>query len=344
MQVRHLGDTRQSDWVSRVCRSAIGILFVNLSGATAVAAVTSVQSQVVPQLVVPGFTTNDLLIDFTGNLRGQQMILSLTQGSIYQDGFGSTTAPSIALSPVFPSVLLDTFVTIGGRWYDGPTPPASHPVLVVGGAVNLQPGSSLKFDTKGLNIAWAPGTGVDVPSGTDFITARITLSNDAQGILHYFGSTGAGTGEPLLQTLPVSHGCICFVDGAPRVNDFTYTTISPNEVVQTTLTADFGVDSWSDLLLPTYTPPFGSPPGLAGANIPPTWDPATQLFRWDTTGSTLGTYTWTVDATNGFGTSTGDDRGLITIQINVPEPRSIVLLAGVVAVSTLHRRRANGRL
>ena len=88
MQARFLCRVRHSSRTTWVYCMAIGTLVGVLCGAPAVAGVTNVSSQVVPQSTVPGFTTNDLLIDFTGNLRGQQMIVSLTRGSIYQDGFG----------------------------------------------------------------------------------------------------------------------------------------------------------------------------------------------------------------------------------------------------------------
>jgi len=163
----------------------------------------------VPQFAVAGFKTTDVLINFNGFLRGQQMILNLTQGSIYQDPFGSNTSPNGAFFPLAPTVEFDTYVTVGGRRSDGPVPPASQPVLVVGGAVDLQPGSALKFDTQGLNIAWAPGTGIDVDGGTDYITSRITLSNDAVGTLHYFGSTGGDSGPPwVMQDIPIVNGSI----------------------------------------------------------------------------------------------------------------------------------------
>jgi len=198
-----------------------------------------------PAGILPGFTTTDIVLDFTGNLRGQQLILTLTQGSIFQQGsFGTNTAPSSALFPVAPDVEYDTYVTIGGR-----SSSTSQSVLQVGGAVDLQPGAVPKFDTEGLNIAWAPGTGVDIPSGTDFITARITLSNDAIGFLRYFASTGAGTGDPLVRDLPINFGCICFVDSGPIVNDYFFQVSPPITTVSATITSEgTEPDSWSELL------------------------------------------------------------------------------------------------
>ena len=103
-----------------------------------------------------GYKVNDLTIGFTGQLFGQQMVVELTSGSIYQNApFGTETAPIDALIPIFPEVASDTFVTIGGF-----TRATSSSVLVVGGSTEL-PGLAgpKKFDTAGINIAWAPAPG-----------------------------------------------------------------------------------------------------------------------------------------------------------------------------------------
>jgi hypothetical protein len=140
-----------------------------------------------PGAVLPGFTANDILLDYDEIFRGQQMILELTAGSIFQHELGGTTAPPAALFDVAPAAAFDSFVTVGGL-----TQADSADVLVVGSAVDLESGNKMQFDTAGLNIAWAPAPGTHVPAGTDFLTSRITLSDDAQGTLRYFGSTSTG--------------------------------------------------------------------------------------------------------------------------------------------------------
>ena len=152
-----------------------------------------------------GFTVNNVTLDYTDSgsppsVRGQQMILTLTQGSIYQDNFGSNTAPNDALVAVFPALGNDTFVTMGGA-----TAASSQATLVVGGAANLEPGATLKFDTAGLNVAWAPGTGVNIAPTNGLLTARVTLSNDAKGTWSYFGSTADGTTRTYAN-LPINNG------------------------------------------------------------------------------------------------------------------------------------------
>ncbi|QDV74586.1 hypothetical protein Spa11_27920 [Botrimarina mediterranea] len=134
-----------------------------------------------------GYKVNDLSIDFTGQLFGQQMVVELTSGSIYQNAsFGAETAPNDALIPIFPEVASDTFVTIGGF-----TRNTSSSVLVVGGSTELAGfAGPKKFDTAGINIAWAPAPGVVINGGNDFPIARITLSDNANGTVHLFSNSG----------------------------------------------------------------------------------------------------------------------------------------------------------
>lgn len=291
--------------------------------AAAQAGVVSVDSVLVPQAVLPGHTVNDIVLDFEGNLRGQQMILSLSAGSIYQDSFGTNTAPNGALFPVFASSEYDTYVTIGGRRSDGAVPPASQPVLVVGGAVNLQPGAELKFDTAGLNVAWAPGTGVDVPSGLDYITSRITLTNDAQGTLLYFGSTTSAAGDPLQLEGTVVNGVISF--GQPNIGPIVadgglipvqLDTNSPPSL--TTAMHQFVATDDAPLSELTWAVDLFEGPGALSN---PTIDASGKL-SWLADGSKGGLYTATVSATDA-----GDLVGTATVQfdLTVPEPASIAL-------------------
>ncbi len=295
------------------------------------AAVTNVQSVQVPQVgmgVIAGTVTNDILLDFDGALRGQQMILTLTSGSIFQDGFGSNTAPVTNFTILVPTLVNDTFVTVGGV-----TAETSAPVLVVGGAADLQAGAVLKFDTQGLNIAWAPAPGTNILGGTGFVTSRITLSDDAVGSLQYFGSTSAISGDPLQVEGTVVNGVISFgsVVEAPVVADFNAVALL-NETVATTITATNNPDSWSGLLNPTFTPSFGG----SNTGNAPQWDPNTQSFSWDTTGWSRGLYTWNVEATNAGGTGSG----LISIEVSqVPEPASFVLFGLALAGLAVARRQ-----
>lgn len=147
-----------------------------------------------------GHVVNDFTVDFDGIIRGQQMVLSLTSGAIYQDTFGSNTPPTDALVPAFPNVAYDSFVAMGGALAS-----TTSPILVVGAASELD-GVAQKFDTQGIDMAWAPGTGVNLADRTGFLTARITLTNDANGSARYFSSLADGTTTTI--DLPVVNGVI----------------------------------------------------------------------------------------------------------------------------------------
>src|SRR5687768_15887560 len=64
-----------------------------------------------------GHTSNDIVIDFSGLLRGQQMILNLTAGSIYQSPAnpGVQTPPSNFIVGLVPDAQFDSFVSVGGK-------------------------------------------------------------------------------------------------------------------------------------------------------------------------------------------------------------------------------------
>jgi len=146
--------------------------------------------------------TNGIQISFDQQLFGQQMVLELTSGSVFQQAaFGTETAPTDALIPVFADVAADTFVTVGGY-----TSGTSSSALVVGGSTEIPgKGGPKKFDTAGINIAWAPAPGVVINSGNNFPIAQVTLSNNANGTAWLFSNSG-GTGQTF--QLPVINGVI----------------------------------------------------------------------------------------------------------------------------------------
>lgn len=132
---------------------------------------------------------NQLFIDFTGQLGGQQLYIELTSGTIYNTaGFGADTAPGAAFVTLVPELAEDSYVTMGGA-----TSEESEGVLVVGGAVNL-PGAPAGLnvgmpDPSLVSVAWAPAAGVVIADRTDFLVAQISLSSDAMGSAWFFSST-----------------------------------------------------------------------------------------------------------------------------------------------------------
>ncbi|CAN0348328.1 unnamed protein product, partial [Ectocarpus sp. 4 AP-2014] len=122
-----------------------------------------------------GYVVNDLLIDFEGRLFGQQLVIELYSGSIYQDALGGENPPNPAFFPVAPSLEADSYVTIGG------VGTAASDQLIIGGSTELGTSSPKQFDTAGVDIAWSPAPGIIVEDGVDFPIARVTLSDDATG-------------------------------------------------------------------------------------------------------------------------------------------------------------------
>lgn len=96
-------------------------------------------------------------------------------------------------------------------------------------------------------------------------------------------------------------------DLLPIVADVHLQAQTSAYIFTATISATNNVDSWSVPVGPTYTPSFGAPAGAVGILIPPSWDATTQTLTWDSSGSTGGTYVWTVTASN----SAGSDEGAI---------------------------------
>lgn len=132
------------------------------------------------------FVTNNLVIDFNGQYTGSQILLELDRGSIYQDLLGSNSPPSSGLVAMFPSVAFDTYLAMGSATSDGPFGAAN----LVGGAVNLGGESTISLETGRINAAWGPQGGADITDQTGFLTARITLSDDAEGSWRLLASAG----------------------------------------------------------------------------------------------------------------------------------------------------------
>jgi hypothetical protein len=129
--------------------------------------VTSQDSSTPPS----GYVSQSLNVTATTQWYGAELIMTLTNGSIFQSpfvaGFGP---PGAALESAIPSTVWDTYIS-------GPTgdTPSS-----AGGAVDL-PGGTITstFNTSAINIEW-----FEIPSASSvgsFSLGQFTLSNDAAG-------------------------------------------------------------------------------------------------------------------------------------------------------------------
>lgn len=130
----------------------------------------------------------------------------------------------------------------------------------------------------------------------------------------------------------------------PEINDLDFQVSSPTSnggVVFGVVTATEAPEFWSGLLYPSYAPHGGGsgplPPGIQT----PEWDPATQEFSWNMAGARPGLYTWHVHGSN----HGGINAAAITVEILVPEPAAILLMAVILAMGTIgfRRRRSANR-
>lgn len=136
---------------------------------------------------------NQMRIDFTGSLGAQQLFMELDSGSVYQHPSGTDGPPDLALIGITPELECDSFV-------------APQDGLVFGGAVNLGGPTAAVFGPDEISIAWAPGVGVDIVDGSDFLVAQITLTDDAQGRWSFFSAVNGDPSPLLLLDLVVTNG------------------------------------------------------------------------------------------------------------------------------------------
>lgn len=168
---------------------------VKLLSSAIVLAVSSVAAGVVTDINwahqdsgMAGYVTVDYMFSFTDQLTGVQLLSEgFSAGSFYQSQYGSNTAPSGALIGFEPTLAYDTFMTMGGL-----TAETSEDVLIAGGAVNLGGGPGATFSSDKLDVAWAPAAGVIVEDQADYLVARLTMPDTANGTLHWLVGTSSG--------------------------------------------------------------------------------------------------------------------------------------------------------
>jgi hypothetical protein len=175
-----------------------------------------VVSQPTPVDVLPGYVANDILIDFSGQYGGSQMIVGLTSGEIYQapPPAGNTPPSSVLFPhPGFESIQWDTFVANGGL-----TSETTIGNFGLGGAaIHVDPNFGTgtqrfpSFTNNLIDLSWNPAGAIVIRDQEAFIVARVTLSDDANGVLGYYASAGgiAGVGQPgRVAMLPIRNGFV----------------------------------------------------------------------------------------------------------------------------------------
>ncbi len=193
----------------------------------------------------------------------------------------------------------------------------------LGGTVPLPPGYAVDPNTGAITIPQASAAGYNDNTagniGADYAFSGTIVSSDGSSAEFdwLFDAVNASANQP------------------PQVNDIVVNALVGDNILETiTGSDDVGIASW-DLL--TF---FGP-----GQNLADSFNPGTQLFSWDTSGSSVGTYIASIRATDASGLT---DVGTITINLStstgggqVPAPAALWLIgSGLLAMGVTRRRKA----
>lgn len=177
------------------------------------------------------------------------------------------------------------------------------------------------------------------PLGASVPFAQLAIPNSS-GNFNYVGQIQTVLGGIVTDVNVAGTNCLGCIP--PQIVDATINNLDANNpgVVNHTVQLVTPVSaSLSNFAFDSFVP---SPGGFGtGPATPATFNTSTRKFNWNTVGSPLGTYKWTLTATNNF----GFDNGSITVNVTVPEPASVGLLC--VALFSLascvpKRGRVNG--
>jgi hypothetical protein len=112
----------------------------------------------------------------------------------------------------------------------------------------------------------------------------------------------------------------------PVVNNTHIGAVVPGDFVTGFFTGQGDLPiTWSDFTFANFSPLIGATG--SGPFHAATFDPETQLFSWDSTGSPHGLYEWRATATNQFGSDQGSLFVDMTFLPEVPEPAGLGLAA-----------------
>jgi len=231
-------------------------------------------------------------------------------GSLHQRNPAGLSTVYQDLNPIFPSFGWDA--KQDSQFLVNSANVLSNPLASQEGPNILQ--AAFNFPTaQGLTV---PFVQLVVPDG-----GRILLRGDA-----LVGQPGASTRTRIIAASAPEF--------PPEVGGLNLANEVLNGEVDGILTGE-RVWIWGPLHFLDYTPDFGAPAGAAGLSMSADWDPDTQAFRWNTTGSTNGVFRWQVSGSN----SAGSDFGIIRVEHRaVPEPSSMLLIVLAVFVFNIRVR------
>ncbi len=150
------------------------------------------------------FVSNDITITTSGTWSQMQLITDgLEAGDIFQHSFGGESPPNPALVAAFADLAFDSFLA-NGTTMDA----ATNGILAIGGAVNLGGEAGKTFDSQSIDVTWGPALGQNPTDVANWLAARITLADTANGSFKLLWSDTEGTGKGI-QTFEGS-----IVDGA----------------------------------------------------------------------------------------------------------------------------------
>lgn len=158
-----------------------------------------------PSPLLPNTTTHDILLDSDpGEFIGaSEIYLQLVTGSVlYAVGGAIPLAPTAADIIISPPREYLTFLACGSSI----SPPACS---VVGASQNLgspNTGGPAVFAPATLDAIWGPALGQDTSGVVDWLTARITMTDNAAGFVRY-RTNFFGNGPQTLD-LPIYRGII----------------------------------------------------------------------------------------------------------------------------------------
>jgi len=150
-------------------RNVIALCVVAMMASVASAAVGVGIVGVDNSAQLTGWVSQDVVFTTDTDWISSQMLITLTEGTVYQDDMGGITSPNPAWFTLAPTLEFDTYVSNGV---------VGDPLSAEGGAVNLGGDATLSFDEVGLNVNWF--TTSDADTGA-LALARVTMSDTAQG-------------------------------------------------------------------------------------------------------------------------------------------------------------------